>query len=119
MLTKNIGKRMPRASLKNAHNTSAGNDVATVTLAATPGRIQYVHHVQWSYNPAPTGGRLTITVAGNTKFEVDILAGGPGGFGIELAGGVNEAIVITLAAGGGGVVGKLNVQYTTEGEKSF
>jgi hypothetical protein len=117
MLTKLIGKRALRTTVLSEQQTSADNGAATITLAAVASRAHFVHHLQWSYNGSPSGGRLFITVAGVTKFDVDVTTGGPGGFGLELAGGTNEAVVVTLAAGGAGVIGKLNVQYTTESNR--
>jgi len=114
MLTKHIGKRVGRNSLLSAHGTSAGGAAVAITIAAATNKRHLVHHVQWSYDTAPTGGMLTITSAGVTKFEVTISAAGPGGFGISIVSGVGEAIVITLAGGGGAVVGKINAQYNTE-----
>jgi hypothetical protein len=117
MLTKLIGQRALRTTIRSAQETSADNGAATITLAAVASRSHFVHHLQWSYNGSPSAGRLFITSDGVTKFDVDVTTGGPGGFGLELIGGVNETVVITLAAGGAGVIGKLNVQYTTESNR--
>ncbi len=114
MLTKTLGQRALRTTIKNEYQTAAANTAAVTVIAAAARRIHCVHHLQWSYNGTPTGGKLTIDIGGTTEFEVDIVTGGPGGFGIELAGAANQTVTITLAAGGAGVVGKLNVQYTTE-----
>lgn len=114
MLTKTIGRAAPRDTVYKELHTPAANTAAIVTLEAVAGRKHWVHHFQWSYSAVPTGGRLTITVGGVIQFDVDITSAGPGGFGVEIIGGAGQEIVLTLAAGGASVSGKLNVQYTTE-----
>ena len=91
-------------------NAPAANTAAVITLAATASKKHYIPRVVWSYDAAPTGGRLTITDDGTTVFDLSITAAGPGviDVGIESA-AVNKAMVITLAAGGGVVVGKVNI----------
>ena len=114
MLVKVVGQNALRETVRNAMHVPAGNTAAVITIAAVANRKHWLHNIQWSYSADPTGGRLTVTSGGVTKFDVDIITGGPGGFGLEIVGGVNEEVVITLAAGGGVIVGKLNAQYSTE-----
>ena len=114
MLVKVVGQNALRETVRNALHVPAAATAAVVTIAAVANRKHWIHNIQWSYSADPTGGRLTITSGGVTKFDVDITTSGPGGFGLEIVGGVNEEIVITLASGAGAVVGKLNVQYSTE-----
>lgn len=116
MLTKQIGQATYSGKLNMALVVSAADTDAVQTIAAAPGKKHLIHAIQWSYSGDPTTGRLTVSIASVDKFDVDITMDGPSGFGIELVGGVNEAIVITLAAGGADIVGKLNVQYTTESD---
>lgn len=114
MLNKSVGKFVSRDSIKLSNHAPSSNVAAVVTLAATASKKQVLHSVQWSYDAAPTGGTLTIAQGGTTVFIVSITAAGPGGFDITIPGNTNEAVTATLAAGGGGISGKINVQYTTE-----
>lgn len=89
--------------------TAVADTAVSLTLAAVANKKHYVPRVVWSYSAAPTGGRLTITDDGATVFDIDIIAGGPGAADVHLESAVaNKALVITLAAAGGAVVGKLN-----------
>ncbi len=90
----------------------AGDTDAVITMAAAEKVINVVDSVHCSYDAAPTGGKLTITVDAATKFEVDITAAGPLEFLFPggLYGSENQAVVITLAAAGGAIVGKVNAQ---------
>ena len=114
MLIKMAGQSTKRDLITAATATAAANTSVAITIAAVANRKHWVHNVQWSYSENPIGGRLTVTSAGVTKFDVDITTGGPGGFSLEIVGGTNEQVVVTLAAGSGTCVGKLNIQYTTE-----
>jgi hypothetical protein len=113
-LAKIFGHVSPRANVLKGGHYPGANTAAVVTLAAVARTKHVIHNVQWSYSAAPTGGRIHITVAGNTVWDVDVIAGGPGGLSLAIAGAANEAVVVTLAAGGPGIIGKLNVQYTSE-----
>lgn len=88
----------------------AANTAAVVTLAAGNYR-NGVSKIVASYSAAPTGGRLTITDGATTVFDVDVLSGGPVDFDFDppLAGSMNTALAVTLAAGGAGISGKLNI----------
>lgn len=116
MIVKQVGHVSKRASLLTGLHAPVANTAAVVTLAAPGvGKAHFVHQVQWSYiGAAPVNGRCYITVGGTTKWDVDIFAQGPDGFGMELPGTDNAEVVITLAAAGASCTGKLNVQYTTE-----
>lgn len=75
-----------------------------------------IRYLAWSYNAVPTGGKLTITNAGATVMEIDITAAGPGALAPEYPGGLGASVVVTLAAGGSNVTGKINVySYTVRG----
>lgn len=94
-----------------ANGTAAA---ATVTLPVpASGQEIRLTDVTWSYNAAPTGGELTITgLQSGVTFDMDITSAGPGAWPTPEHGNVkNTNIVITLASGGGGVTGKLNVFY--------
>lgn len=102
------------ASFAGIHNASklnaAGNAAAAVTVTAVTGKRILAATVTWSYSAAPTGGKLTVTGSG-TSFEVDITTVGPGTIDLMYACSAATDLVVTLAAGGGTVVGKVNVAY--------
>lgn len=114
MLSRAVEHRIRSEEVDNKTNYPAANTAAVITLAATENRRHVVHFVQWSYSAAPTGGRLTITNDGALVLDVDITAGGPGGFNVYKVGGVNKEVVITLAAGGAGITGKLSADATKD-----
>ncbi len=94
----------------------AANTAAVVTLAAAgANKRRVVRTAGWSYSAAPTAGKVTISDAGTDVWAQDITGAGPAIETLEYVGGVNTQIVVTLAAGGGTVVGKLNVlSYTLD-----
>lgn len=93
----------------NHFRVGAPNTAVTITLPANT-RWELAGCILWSYSAAPTGGRLTVA-GGGFGIDVDIIAGGPGfiPFTIPQHATGDNAIVITLAAGGAGIVGKLNL----------
>ena len=116
MITQQMNRGIMGAEVISRIHTPAAATNAVVTVAADAIRKHVIHSVEWSYSAAPTGGRLTIEDgAGTIIFDVDIIAGGPGGFSFTRAGSPNKALIITLFSGGGVVVGKLNVQTTSIG----
>ena len=120
MLTKLFGHVSRRDVLFSGLHAPAANTAAVITLAASPGFHHVIHAIQWSYSgTAPTTGRLTIAVNAVTKWDVDVTALGPGGFQVTIAGAANQAVVVTLAAGGAGATGKVNIQYTTESARAY
>jgi len=86
------------------------NAAVTITLPTARGRHEIAGCIYWSYSADPTGGRLTI-MGGGFGFDVDITVGGPGfiPFSIPQHATDNVPIVITLHAGGAGIIGKLNL----------
>jgi len=94
------------ASGSNA--AAASGNAAVITLPGVAGKRNAVSFLSWSYDAEPTSGRLTITDDGNTVFQVDITAAGPGFFSFPtpLLGTLSKAVVITLADGS--VNGKVN-----------
>jgi hypothetical protein len=95
----------------NVH-TPASNAAAVVTLAAVSNYRHVLGGVAWSYDGAPTGGNLTIEHgSGVVVLDLDITASGPGFLPLTppLVGDNNTALIVTLAAGGTGVVGKLSI----------
>lgn len=115
MLSKIVGNKLNNNGVVRGIHVPASNTAAVVTLTALAGQRRIINAVQWSYTAAPTGGRLTIS-DGTTRFDVDITAAGPGGFGLCIPGDAGTEVVITLAAGGAGIVGKLNVQSSLESD---
>jgi hypothetical protein len=97
----------------------AVNTAAVVTLAAAGlGVSNVLGLVAWSYDLLTEAGTLIIEDgAGTTVFKVDIPESGPGfiPFNPALLGTANTAMIITLAAGGAGVSGIVNVHAWTQG----
>jgi hypothetical protein len=92
----------------------ASNTAAVVTYAAVPNERHCIGGVAWSYTGGtPTGGNLRIEdVSGTTVFSIDITAAGAGFFPFTppmRSAAANTAMIITLAAGGSGVTGKVSV----------
>lgn len=84
---------------------AAANAAAVITAVAP----RYLHWLLFSYSGSPTGGRLTVVVASTTYLDVDITAAGPQLLRLDPV-FVNPGtgnVVITLAAAGSGVTGKL------------
>lgn len=108
------GKKTLSSVKHSSKLNAAAGAAAGITLAAGGAGNQHViTQITWSYGADPTGGKITIT-GGSANFEYDITKGGPGSLPVTYVGLVNTEVVVTLAAGGGSVQGKLNVSYTTE-----
>jgi hypothetical protein len=95
---------------------AAANAAAVITVDASPDEFWVIDSIGWSYSNTPTGGRLVAAIGGTVLIDTDIGTGGPGL--IELSKPFyktdetrNEALVITLHAGGGSVVGKVYCRY--------
>jgi hypothetical protein len=92
-------------------NTAAVNTAVVITINGVAGQAIRLTHLSFSYSAAPTGGNVTVVVNAVTIFQLDIAsvtdfaADLPAG-GLECAAG--QSCVITLAAAGAAVVGKLN-----------
>lgn len=100
----------------------AANTAAVVTFAAETGKRHHLVSVAWSYSAAPTGGNLKVEDASGTRvFSVDVTAAGPGSLQFEnaLRGEVGNALIVTLAAGGAGISGKVNAYKFTEPQGVF
>jgi hypothetical protein len=95
----------------------SSNTAAVLTYSAVSDRRHVLDSVQWSYSGSPTSGNLKVEDgAGTTVYSVDVTAAGPGFFNFEpaLAGRANTAMIVTLAAGGSGVSGKVNAGHRLE-----
>lgn len=98
-------------------STPASNTACVVTLTGTAtDTCLLVKQMIFSYDNAPTGGLLTVTVGGTTVLTQAITASGIGP--VDIGGivsqrvsstGVPATIVVTLSAGGAGVTGYLTV----------
>lgn len=97
-----------------ANDKPAADTAAVVTLAAAATDLHVIDAIYWSYGLlAPTAGNLLVTIGGSTAYSADITAAGDGSvsFPHGLFGDFNEEVVVTLAAPGGVVDGRLNVSY--------
>ena len=103
---------MPTYTTKALDEPVAANTAAVVTIAA-PGakRRIVIDQVQWSYDAAPTGGKLTIAENGVTCHSLYIMNGGPAVIGKPVEFATNVPVVVTLAAAGAGVKGSVSVDY--------
>jgi hypothetical protein len=108
----------PVAGSASDVNAPSSNTAAVVTYAAAGANVAHcVGQITWSYNGAPTGGNLKVEDgSGNVIFSMDITAAGPGQatFSPPKKGTANTAMIVTLAAGGSGVSGKLSNTHWTE-----
>lgn len=90
----------------------ASNTAAVVTYAAAGVGVAHVlSGIAWSYSGTPTAGNLKVEDGAATVLSLDITSAGPGfiPFDPPKKGAANSALVITLAAGGSGVSGKVSV----------
>ena len=91
----------------------AANIAAVVTYAGVAGIRHVITGLAWSYvGGIPAGGTLTVTDAGNTVFVIGISEEGPGFITFpspKRSAAVNTPMVATLAAGGAGITGKINI----------
>ena len=97
---------------------SAGN-ATTVTVTGQAGRRVIIRQLGWSYSAAPSNGSIMVAdSAGSpvTYFSIHVTDAGPDGwvFAPPLALPTSLNAVVTLAAPGGAVVGKLFVSAYVE-----
>jgi hypothetical protein len=92
--------------------TAAANTAVTITLAASGTTTHVVTVLAYSYSASPTGGQITIKDGATTVFDLDVTSTWevvasmpPGG----IKGTAGAAMTVTLAAGGAGITGKLNI----------
>ena len=106
----------PQASNPAHTSTPAVNTAAVLTLVAGGAGVAHViASIDWSYNDDPTGGSLIITDGGVAEWTVAVTNGGPGFFSWEppRSFSLNSQVIVTLAAGGAGVTGTLNIHSWT------
>ena len=90
----------------------AANTAAVITYGAPPSSTYHViSGVAWSYDGQLAGGLLQILSGAGVIFEIDIMNAGPDHvpFNPPRRGSAGTAMTVRLAAGGGGVRGRLNV----------
>jgi hypothetical protein len=90
--------------------TGSAGLAATITITGQTGRPTILSQVDWSYSSAPTGGNIKVQDGSTTIWEVDVTAAGPGfkTFTPPLSITPGANMVITLAAPGGAIVGKVD-----------
>ena len=105
-----VTERLSAASTANTHSPAA-NTAAVITKNAVAGQSHHITGVAWSYDDDPTGGNLNITDGGASVFQIDITKGGPGfiPFDAPVEFATNSQVIVTLAAGGAGVSGIVNL----------
>ena len=80
--------------------------VATATKAAETGARNVITSIHAGYSNAAQTGTITITIGGVAVAVFDVV-GQAHLLGLDIAGGVAEAVVVELSAGGGGVDGSV------------
>jgi hypothetical protein len=92
----------------------AVNTNAVISYSGDPSQRHVISGIAWSYTGGtPVGGSLQITDGGAVVFIVDIDKSGPGGYEFprpKMGMATNSAMVITLAAAGAGITGKLSIE---------
>lgn len=102
---------VPYARVTPRTATSTANSAIAITLAAVEGETHVLHAIQCGYDSAPTGGTITVTIGGTTVFSEYVSTENEDWeFPQPIYGESNKEMVITLGAGGGTAIGKLNVQ---------
>lgn len=96
-----------------ASHYPAINTAAVVTIAAGADDRWVLDRIWYSYDTTPTGGSLVVSFGGVTKLSLAIPAAGEGELLLDGFHNLtkNEAVVVTLASGGAGAIGKLTVKY--------
>lgn len=71
---------MNEPAVRKVEHENPGSFNATVTVAADAENFWVLDRVDYSYDGAPTGGKLSVKINAVTVWEVDIVAAGPGTF---------------------------------------
>jgi hypothetical protein len=109
-----------QASIESAESinitaTAAANAAVASTIAAAANQAWVITRIQVSFTAAPAAAAaLTVSFGGVNKFDIDLSAAGP--YDFQFPSGLhgktqNQAMVVTLAAGGAGVIGTINYGY--------
>lgn len=111
-------RQKPIKAVAGNLNAPAVDTAAVVTLTAIAAKGHVLQQVIYSYHGAdPTAGNLIVEDgAGTTVFDIDISSEGEAflEFSPPIKGSKNTALVVTLAAGGATVTGKLNLGHYTD-----
>jgi hypothetical protein len=110
MIKRTLNIPASAGALIRARNVAeSSNTNVVVTIPGVSGFQNYIHHIQWSYDGTPIGGMITIQdgVGGTILWQQAITASGPGGQDPDELGTAGVDTVVTLAAGGSGVTGRL------------
>lgn len=88
----------------------AVNTAAVVTLPALASLKHEIDGINWSYAGGnPTNGNLVVRIGGVVELNLDITAQGADSIPLYRMSNDNESVVVTLAAGGGGVTGRVSI----------
>lgn len=88
----------------------AANTAAAVTYSGAAGTQHRIAGIAWSYSDTPTGGNLKVEDgSGTTVFEIDVTDKGHGFVPLLAKGSDDTDLIVTLAAGGAGISGKVSV----------
>lgn len=109
----------PVAQKRTSQVTSAANTAGQSTITADAEQFWVLDHLVWSYSADPTGGQITVVAGSTTLLDVRITVGGAGFipcggmFHTDTYGKAvkNEDLVVTIAAGGVGVIGTVSFIY--------
>lgn len=92
------------------HTPSANTD-AVITVTADSNQFWVLDWIAFSYDGNPTGGKITVEIGGVVAMELSVTSAGLQHLDFSTAPVYtetkNQSMVITLAAGGAGVTGKL------------
>ena len=103
--------QIPVVTSTSNTNTGAEDSDVNIGFGAIDGATHVISGVAWSYSGGTPTGRLTIGDGySSTYFDIDIVSSGPGFIPFEppLAGGPSSNLILTLYAGGGSTIGKIN-----------
>lgn len=90
-------------------HASGTNAAATITYPARPNGRNAIDGIAFSYDGIPTNGYVDVSVAGVSVFRVAVTSAGAGFIPIKRRSGINQAMTITIGAGGVGIRGDINV----------
>lgn len=105
------------AAGKTLQHSPSSNTDATKTVAADPEHCWVLESIEFGYDldPDAGAGQLTVVAGSTTILSVPIVNGGAGQLtfrhGRHNDGALDEALVITLVAGGSGCSGEINATY--------